>query len=173
MKTIALNDGRQCFVAIREQKTHTVTLMMPKLRQEIVCLGEFMNPPFSLRRRQGWNPEGYADKLIEKADILVETDENGRIIGLIAGYLNQEELGFISMLVVDPQYRRLGVAELLCCRMHQLAKVRVILRMQGEIRESNRACQMLARKLGYHKLKENNRWELLLDDTLEVPIMGR
>lgn len=43
----------------------------------------------------------------------------------------------------DPQYRRLGVEESLCRRVHQLARTRGILQMRGEIREENLACQML------------------------------
>lgn len=97
----------------------------------------------------------------EKAEILTETGGNGRIIGLIAAYLNREESGFISMLVVNPRYRRLGVAESLCRRVHQMARTREILQMRGEIREENLTCQMLARKLGYRKEK-NGEWRILL-----------
>ena len=66
----------------------------------------------------------------------------------------------------DPQYRRLGVEESLCRRVHQLARTRGILQMRGEIREENLACQMLARKLGYRKVEKNGEWGISLSKNL-------
>ena len=79
-----------------------------------------------------WDPEVYERKITEKAEILTETDENGRFIGLIVAYLNRKVVGFISMRVVDPQYRHLGVAKKLYRRIHELARTREILQMQRD-----------------------------------------
>lgn len=132
------------------------------LRQEILRLGEYMNPSFSARERCGWDPAAYAGKLTENAEILAARDETGRIIGLIAAYLNRKEEAFISMLVVEPEYRRCHVAEALCLRIHELARERGIPRVRGEIREDNTACRRLAGKLGYRRVKESGRWGILL-----------
>lgn len=154
-------DGQEAEKWIRRFSSDIQVHVTPNLQKEIIRMGEYMNPSFSIRKLQGWDLEAYARKLTEKAEILTETGGNGRIIGLIAAYLNREESGFISMLVVNPRYRRLGVAESLCRRVHQLARTREILQMRGEIREENLACQMLARKLGYRKEK-NGEWRILL-----------
>ena len=96
---------------------------------DIVRLGEFMTPPFSARNRcgqehsiskkrnapiTGWNTNTYAEKLMRLADIVTIENEKGKIIGLVAAYLNRSDFGFISMLIVLPEYRRCRAAEALC-----------------------------------------------------------
>lgn len=108
------------------------------LQQEILRLGEYMNSPFSARKQCGWDPAVYSRKLTENAVIVTARDENGHIIGLIAAYLNRKEEAFISMLVVEPEYRRCHVAEALCLRVYEIAKERGISRIRGEIRRTIR-----------------------------------
>ncbi len=131
---------------------------------DIVRLGEFMIPPFSARNRcgqehtisekrnapkNGWNTNVYAEKLMRLADIVTVENEKGEIIGLIAAYLNRDDFGFISMLVVIPEYRRCRAAEALCEKVHMLAREKNIPSIRGEIRKENVGCRRLAEMLGY------------------------
>ena len=131
---------------------------------DIVRLGEFMTPPFSARNRcgqehsisekrnapiTGWNTNAYAEKLMRLADIVTIENEKGEIIGLVAAYLNRSDFGFISMLIVVPEYRRCRAAETLCEKVHMMARERNIPSIRGEIRKENMACRRLADMLGY------------------------
>ncbi len=136
---------------------------------DIVRLGEFMTPPFSARnccgqehsiskKRNapitGWNTNAYAEKLIRLADIVTIENEKDEIIGLVAAYLNRSDFGFISMLIVIPEYRRCRAAEALCEKVHMLAREKNIPSIRGEIRKENMACRRLAERLGYVEYKD-------------------
>ena len=136
---------------------------------DIVRLGEFMTPPFSARNRYGqehsisekrnalitgWNTNAYAEKLMRLADIVTIENEKGEIIGLVAAYLNRNDFGFISMLIVMPEYRRCRAAEALCEKVHMLAREKNIPSIRGEIRKENMACRRLAEMLGYVEYKD-------------------
>lgn len=136
---------------------------------DIVRLGEFMTPPFSARNRcgqehsilekrnapkTGWNTNAYAEKLMRLADIVTIENEKGEIIGLVAAYLNRSDFGFISMLIVVPEYRRCRAAEALCEKVHMLAREKNIPSIRGEIRKENMACRRLAERLGYVEYKD-------------------
>lgn len=135
---------------------------------DIVRLGEFMTPPFSARNRcgqeltisgkrnapqNGWNTNAYAEKLMRLANIVTIENEKGEIIGLVAAYLNRSDFGFISMLIVMPEYRRCRAAEVLCEKVHMLAREKNIPSIRGEIRKENIACRRLAEMLGYVEYK--------------------
>ena len=136
---------------------------------DIVRLGEFMTPPFSARNRcgqehsisekrnasiTGWNTKVYAEKLMRLANIVTVENEKGEIIGLVAAYLNRSDFGFISMLIVVPEYRRSRAAEMLCEKIHMLAREKNIPSIRGEIRRGNMACRRLAEMLGYVEYKD-------------------
>ena len=136
---------------------------------DIVRLGEFMTPPFSARNRcgqehsvskkrnasiTGWNTNAYAEKLMRLADIVTVENEKGEIIGLVAAYLNRSDFGFISMLIVMPEYRRCRAAEALCEKVHMLAREKNIPSIRGEIRRENIACRRLAERLRYVEYKD-------------------
>ena len=136
---------------------------------DIVRLGEFMTPPFSARNRCGqehsisekrnapkisWNTNAYAEKLMRLADIVTIENEKDEIIGLVAAYLNRSDFGFISMLIVIPEYRRCRAAEALCEKVHMLAREKNIPSIRGEIRKENMACRRLAERLGYVEYKD-------------------
>lgn len=136
---------------------------------DIVRLGEFMTPPFSARNRCGqehsisekrnapkisWNTNAYAEKLMRLADIVIIENEKSEIIGLVAAYLNRSDFGFISMLIVLPEYRRCRAAEALCEKVHMLAREKNIPSIRGEIRKENMACRRLAERLGYVEYKD-------------------
>ena len=136
---------------------------------DIVRLGEFMIPPFSVRSRcgqeytisekrnapkNGWNTNVYAEKLMRLANIVTIENEKGEIIGLVAAYLNRSDFGFISMLIVMPEYRRCRAAQALCEKVHMLAREKNIHSIRGEIRKENIACRRLAEMLGYVEYKD-------------------
>ena len=136
---------------------------------DIVRLGEFMTPPFSARNRcgqeysisekrnasiTGWNTNTYAEKLMRLANIVTVENEKGEIIGLVAAYLNRSNFGFISMLIVMPEYRRCRAAEMLCEKVHMMAREKNIPSIRGEIRKENMACRRLAERLGYVEYKD-------------------
>ena len=158
----------------RYLQVHVVSVKLVKpnadLRADIMRLGEFMTPPFSERSlcgqesfpsgkshtaEPGWNTAAYAEKLACLANLVTADNEKGDIIGLAAAYLNRSDYGFISMLVVMPEYRRCRVAEALCEEIHRLAREKSIPCIRGEIREENMACRRLAGMLGYEEHSGN------------------
>lgn len=155
----AKNLDQQVIVAddLENVRTQRESECRKDIQREILRLGEYMNPPFSVRKPYGWDPSAYARKLIENAVIIIAHDEAGHIIGLIAAYLNRQEEAFISMLVVEPAYRRCRIAEVLCRCVQKIAENRGILRIRGEIREDNIACWSLVQKLGYRRAAEAER----------------
>ena len=101
----------------------------------------------------GWNTNAYAEKLMSLANIVTIENEKGEIIGLIAAYLNRSDFGFISMLIVMPEYRRCRAAEALCEKVHMLAREKNIPSIRGEIRKENMACRRLAEMLGMWSIR--------------------
>lgn len=157
----------------RYLQVHVMNLKMVSsgtdILADIVRLGEFMIPPFSARNRRGqehtisekrnvpkpaWNTNAYAEKLMRLADIVTIENEKGEIIGLVAAYLNRSDFGFISMLIVLPEYRRCRAAETLCEKVHMLAREKNIPSIRGEIRKENMACRRLAEMMGYVEYKD-------------------
>ena len=88
------------------------------------------------------------------ANIVTIENEKDEIIGLVAAYLNRSDFGFISMLIVMPEYRRCRAAETLCEKVHMLAREKNIPSIRGEIRKENMACRRLAERLGYVEYKD-------------------
>ena len=88
------------------------------------------------------------------ANIVTIENEKGEIIGLVAAYLNRSDFGFISMLIVMPEYRRCRAAQALCEKVHMLAREKNIHSIRGEIRKENIACRRLAEMLGYVEYKD-------------------
>lgn len=152
---------------------------------DIVRLGEFMTPPFSARNRcgqehsisekrnasiTGWNTKAYAEKLIRLADIVTIENEKGEIIGLVAAYLNRSDFGFISMLIVMPEYRRCRAAEALCEKVHMLAREKNVPSIRGEIRKENMACRRLAEMMGYVEYKDTRNGFVGVEKLLNMSI---
>ena len=81
-------------------------------------------------------------------------NEKGEIIGLVAACLNRSDFGFISMLIVMPEYRRCRAAEALREKVHMLAREKDIPSIRGEIRKENMACRRLEEMLGYVECKD-------------------
>ena len=54
----------------------------------------------------------YAEKLISTANVIVEKD-NGKIIGMVAGYIDNsiEEISYISIVAVQKEYRGKSIAK--------------------------------------------------------------
>lgn len=54
----------------------------------------------------------YAEKLISTANVIVEKD-NGKIIGIVAGYIDNsiEEISYISIVAVQKEYRGKSIAK--------------------------------------------------------------
>lgn len=135
---------------VRETKAHFGGGTTHNIQDEILHLGEHMTPPFSHRDQNGWGSAEYARKLTEHAEIFTARNAEGKIIGLIAAYMNQLEQAYISMLVISPEYRRCRIAQALCQNVHELARQRGIRCVRGEIRRENAACRAMAvKQLGY------------------------
>ena len=70
------------------------------------------------------NINEYCDKILKKGICIVEKDENGDIIGLITGYVNDTEnkLAYISTLCILPEYQNRHIGTQLLNKFFEIAK---------------------------------------------------
>lgn len=131
-------------------------LMQSDLQENILRMGEYMRPAFTERERAGIDVRAYAKKLTDQAEIHVAVNEKEEIIGMIAAYLNRADYGFISMLVVAPEFRGCSIAKKLCRRIHEQAQRLGLRCVRGEIRKENTGCRRLAKSMGYEEGASGN-----------------
>ena len=93
-------------------------------------------------------------KNIVLCDRIYSCGAGNKVVDQMAAYFNRSAFGFISMLIVIPEYRRCRAAEALCEKVHMLAREKNIPSIRGEIRKENMACRRLAERLGYVEYKD-------------------
>ena len=80
-----------------------------------------------------------------------------RVIGCIAIRMSK---GTISHLVVKPEYRKLGIGEILVNKVIEVARENGIKRLQTYIRRENKISKKLFRKMGFEKVGELGRSDI-------------
>lgn len=92
----------------------------------------------------------YARKLASLADRLEAWDE-GRLVGLVAAYLNHQQTrrGFISSVSVCPEFEGRGLASELMRKCVQLAQERGCESLELEVGDGDRRTQAFYHKHGF------------------------
>ena len=110
----------------------------------------------------GVDLEVYLEKLGEKAEILSDW-AGGRCRGVVAFYCNDESTrqAFITLVLVDPRDRGIGIGRALVTCVLALAKRRGFLSCRLEVAQQNTAARELYRSLGFHIVEVRSRTSLL------------
>jgi ribosomal protein S18 acetylase RimI-like enzyme len=87
---------------------------MQALREELMALMTRVLKSSDVPLLEPEGLEDYADKIARRASVLTYHDD-GQLRGFIAFYCNDADtkIGFITMLMVDPAFRRKGLASVL------------------------------------------------------------
>lgn len=111
---------------------------------------------------EGIDVESYLAKLEEHAEILTDCIAD-RCRGLIAFYCNDvaTKRAFISLIVVAPGDRRLGVGRTLVTRVLALAKARGFTSCRLEVARHNNVAEAMYRSLGFQEIESDARRSVL------------
>jgi len=111
---------------------------------------------------EGIDVESYLAKLEERAEILVDCISD-RCRGLVAFYCNDvtSKRAFISLVVVAPGDRRLGVGRTLVSRVLALAKARGFTSCRLEVARHNDIAEAMYRSLGFREIESDARRRVL------------
>lgn len=106
--------------------------------------------------------EAYLTKLGDKAEVLSDEVE-GRCRGFVAFYCNDRETrqAFITLVLVDPRDRGLGIASALVRCALELAKRRGFTTCRLEVAKDNDAAQAMYRRLGFQAIEDRAHKDLL------------
>lgn len=79
--------------------------------KDVINFVKFIDNEFPIKLSNLVNIEDYIKKLITYGNVLVAKDKN-KIVGICAGYMNDIEKynAYISILGIDSEYRKLGIA---------------------------------------------------------------
>ena len=98
-----------------------------------------------------WSENSITNELSNPLSLWIVAEENGRVVGYVGSQSVMDEADMMN-LAVDPNYRRMGIAE------HLVSELIVRLRGVGvmcltlEVRQSNIAAISLYQKLGFEQV---------------------
>jgi ribosomal protein S18 acetylase RimI-like enzyme len=106
--------------------------------------------------------EAYMAKLGERAEILSDAVE-GRCRGFVAFYCNDQatKRAFITLVLVDPRDRGLGIGRALVACVLDLAKRRGFTSCGLEVAKHNEAARAMYRSLGFQLIEDRAHKDLL------------
>jgi ribosomal protein S18 acetylase RimI-like enzyme len=110
----------------------------------------------------GVDVDAYLAKLADRAEVLCDWGE-GRCRGLVAFYCNDESTrqAFITLVLVDPRDRRLGIGRALIACVLDLARRRGYTSCRLEVARHNDSAHDLYASLGFRVVERRSRTELL------------
>lgn len=99
----------------------------------------------------GQDIESYLNKLHDSAEIFT-WGKDGRVGGFIAFYCNDKcrTAAFITMIVVDPEFRGLGIGQALVEAVLAAARARAFKTCRLQVHKNNHAANKLYDRLGFH-----------------------
>jgi ribosomal protein S18 acetylase RimI-like enzyme len=111
---------------------------------------------------EGIDVETYLAKLEERAEILSDCVA-GRCRGFVAFYCNDQatKQAYITLVLVDPRDRDLGVGRALVSGALALAKGRGFTSCRLEVAQRNQVAQAMYASLGFHVIESNAGRNLL------------
>jgi ribosomal protein S18 acetylase RimI-like enzyme len=106
--------------------------------------------------------DGYLAKLAEKAEFLSDS-QCDRCRGFVAFYCNDEltKRAYITLVLVDPQDRGLGIARTLVAGVLQLARERGFTSCGLEVAKTSVAAHALYRSLGFTVIATRGEKDLM------------
>ena len=104
----------------------------------------------------------YLAKLSSKAEILSDSAED-RCRGFVAFYCNDQEIkqAFITLVLVDPRDRHLGIGRALVKCVMDLAKRRGFASCRLEVAKRNEVARAMYLSLGFRVVDDHGHKELL------------
>jgi ribosomal protein S18 acetylase RimI-like enzyme len=111
---------------------------------------------------EGVDLDEYLAKLGDRAEIVSEWGA-GRCRGFVAFYCNDESIkqAFITLVLVDPRDRGLGIGSALVRRVLDLAKSRGFMSCRLQVAQRNGAAHAMYRSLGFRVVETRSETELL------------
>lgn len=111
---------------------------------------------------EGVDFEAYLAKLGERAEILADT-EGDRCRGVVAFYANDRATrqAFITMVLVDPLDRGLGLGRALVACVLELVKRRGFASCRLEVAKDNAAAHAIYRELGFKTIADRGTKDLM------------
>jgi ribosomal protein S18 acetylase RimI-like enzyme len=106
--------------------------------------------------------DGYLAKLHDKAEFLSDS-QGDRCRGFVAFYCNDEvsKRAYITLVLVDPQDRGLGIARTLVAGVLQLARERGFTSCRLEVAKTSVAAHALYRSLGFTAIETRGDKDLM------------
>lgn len=116
----------------------------------------------------GRDPSSYADKLLKHAE-LVTWHQDGELRALVAFYANDAESGiaFVTMVAVDPEHRRSGIASTLLTAALSIMSSRGYRKCRLEVTADNVRALHLYLSMGFSEISRNGQ-SLTLETNLEI-----
>lgn len=111
---------------------------------------------------EGIDFETYLAKLGERAEVLSDT-EGGRCRGVVAFYANDHATrqAFITMVLVDPGDRGLGLGRALVACVLEMVKQRGFVSCRLEVAKDNVAAHAIYRELGFKTVEDRGTKDLM------------
>ena len=111
---------------------------------------------------EGIELDRYVKKLGDRAELLSDSVA-GRCRGFVAFYCNDESTkqAYITMVLVAPEYRRLGIGSALVSCVLELARRRGFTTCRLEVAESNAAASAIYSALGFVLVERRDGRQLL------------
>lgn len=131
------------------------------VREQLEQFGDFLPSPLSQRM----SPSEFTDKVIAHGEVWFALHRNGKPIGVIVFYANNEETrrAYVSILSVDPSCRGRNVGRMLMKRAIAVARKRNMRSMALHVDLDNIPPNRLYRSLGFRLIEqEGNRGQLEL-----------
>ncbi len=104
----------------------------------------------------------FANKIVEKANVFVET-ENDKIIGLVAGYINdtKTKIAYISMVGVLDEYRGRGISRRLLKEFIDEAEKKEFSEIHLDVEKNNQVALRVYTQLGFTKIQTTNKIHMI------------
>lgn len=110
----------------------------------------------------GVDVDAYLAKLADRAEVLCDW-ASGRCRGVVAFYCNDEATrqAFITLVLVDPRDRRLGIGRALVSCVLELARQRGFTSCRLEVARHNDTAHDLYASLGFRVVETRSRTDVL------------
>ncbi len=133
--------------------------MLPEAIRSLILDEHARDPQHFL---EGVDVDAYLTKLAERAEVLCDW-AGGRCRGVVAFYCNDEATrqAFITLVLVDPRDRRLGIGRALVMCVLDLARSRGFTACRLEVARHNDDARDMYAALGFRVVESRGRTEVL------------
>ena len=143
-------------------------MKIDRLKEEYI--GALLPIEQSCFGKSAWSREGFESELHKPENLFLCALEEKTVVGCIAAD-NAAGQGFISKVMVAPQYRRRGVAKALLSALVEFAEAQKMEELTLEVRASNAPAIALYEAAGFEKI--GNRRRFYHDPSEDAVIMTK